>query len=76
MKGRMRGANKSVQDLNYKYFNNFFVVPPQNLSRTSANRSRIRFANMTGSLFNNDLMHNSTEKNTNYNYFISVLKGQ
>ena len=23
----MRGANKSVQDLNYKYFNNFFVAP-------------------------------------------------
>ena len=27
-------------------------------SRTSANRSRIRFANVNGSLFNNDLMHN------------------
>ena len=26
MKGGMRGANKSVQDLNYKYFNNFFVA--------------------------------------------------
>ena len=25
------------------------------------------------SFFNNDLMHNSTEKNTNYNYFISLL---
>ena len=23
----MRGANKSVQDLNYKYFNNFYVAP-------------------------------------------------
>ena len=30
--------------------------------RTSANRSRIRFAEVDGSLFNNDLMHNSTEK--------------
>ena len=32
------------------------------LLRTSANRSRIRFANVNGSLFNNVLMHNSTEK--------------
>ena len=50
------------------------AVKPQtsdfDLSRTSANRSRIRFANENGSLFNNDLMHklqhnsciNSTEK--------------
>ena len=30
-------------------------------SRKSANRLRIRFANVNGSLFNNDLMHNSTE---------------
>ena len=32
------------------------------LSRTSANRLRIRFANVIGSLFNYVLMHNSTEK--------------
>ena len=30
--------------------------------RTSANRLRIGFAVVNGSLFNNDLMHNSTEK--------------
>ena len=30
--------------------------------RTSANRPRIRFVNVNGSLFNNDVMHNSTEK--------------
>ena len=27
MKGGMRWANKPVQDLNYKYFNNFFCGP-------------------------------------------------
>ena len=41
-------------------------VKPQtsdfNQSRTSANRSRIRFAYVNGSLFDNDQMHNSTEK--------------
>ena len=41
-------------------------VKPQtsdfNWFRTSANRSRIRFANANGSLFNNVLMDNSTEK--------------
>ena len=46
-------------------------------SRTSANRSRIRLANVNGSLFNNDLIHNtndnSTEKKANCNYFSSVL---
>ena len=31
-------------------------------SRTSANRSRIRLANVNASLYNNDLIHNSTEK--------------
>ena len=29
---------------------------------SSINRSRIRFANLCGSLFNNDVMHNHTEK--------------
>ena len=35
----MRGANKSVQDLNYKYFNNFFW--PRN-SRAAFEAARFR----------------------------------